>query len=51
MGVVDFHVVLDVGDGGELVVGLVVVEGVFELALEIVVRREGVSLRRCGAAA
>ena len=45
-----FHVPLDVGDGGELVVGLAVVEGVFELALEIVVGREGVCPARCGAA-
>ena len=40
-----FHVVLDGADGGELVVGLVVVEGVFKLALEFVVVREGVALR------
>ena len=32
-------------DRGELVVGLVVVEGVFKLALELVVRREGRALR------
>ena len=44
-----FHVVLDVRDGGELVVGFVVVEGVFEFALEFVVRGEGVpcAVRRC----
>ena len=39
-----FHVVLDGADGGELVVGLVVVEGVFELLLEFVVLGEGVAL-------
>ncbi len=36
---------LDVGDGGELVVGLVEVEGVFELALHVGVGREGRALR------
>ena len=40
-GLRGFHVGLDVGDGGELVVGLVEVEGVLELALHVVVRREG----------
>ena len=45
MGVVRFHVVLDGADGGELVVGLVVVEGVFEFLLEFVVWREGRALR------
>ncbi len=40
-----FHVALDVGDGGELVVGLVEVEGVFELALHVGVGREGCALR------
>ena len=35
-----FHVALDVGDGGNLVVGLREVEGVFELALKFVVRWE-----------
>ena len=32
-----FHVLLDVGDGVELVVGFVEVEGVLELPLEVVV--------------
>ncbi len=41
MGCGGFHVGLDVGDGGELVVGLVEVEGVFELALHVGVGREG----------
>ena len=41
MGCVRLHVALDVGDGGELVVGLVEVEGVFELALHVGVGREG----------
>ena len=36
-----FHVALDVGDGGGLVVGLVEVEGVLELALHVAVGREG----------
>ena len=36
-----FHVALDVGDGGDLVVGLVEVEGVLELALHVAVGREG----------
>ena len=40
-----FHVVLDGANGGELVVGLVVVEGVFELLLEFVVVGEGGALR------
>ena len=40
-GLGGFHVGLDVGDGGELVVGFGEGEGVFELALEIVVGREG----------
>ena len=35
------HVALDVGDGGDLVVGLVEVEGVLELALHVGVGREG----------
>src|SRR5450631_3728294 len=39
------HVALDIGDGGELIVGFVVVEGVFELTLELVVRRECMTLR------
>ncbi len=34
-GLGGLHVGLDVGDGGELVVGLVEVEGVFELALHV----------------
>ena len=33
---------LDGGDGGELIVGLAVFECVFEFALQVVVRREGV---------
>ena len=41
---VGFHVALDVGDGGELVVGLVEVEGVFELVLHVGVGREGVPI-------
>ena len=45
-GLGGFHVALDVGDGGELVVGLVEVEGVFELALHVGVGREGRALRR-----
>ncbi len=40
-----FHVVLDGADGGELVVGLVVVEGVFELLLKFVVFGECGALR------
>ena len=40
-GLGGLHVGLDVGDGGELVVGLVEVEGVFELALHVGVGREG----------
>ena len=32
-----FHILLDGGDGGELIVGLAVVEGVFKFALEFVV--------------
>ena len=40
-----FHVLLDGADRGELVVGLVVVEGVFKLALKFVVGREGGALR------
>ena len=43
-----FHVALDVGDGGDLVVGLGKVECVFELALEFVVRRKRMPL--CGLA-
>ncbi len=38
---VRFHVVLDGADGGDLVVGFVVVERVFEFLLELVVGREG----------
>ena len=45
-GLCGLHVALDVGDGGELVVGFVEVEGVLELALQLVVGREGVALRR-----
>ena len=41
MGWVDSMSRLDVGDGGDLVVGLVEVEGVFELALHVGVGREG----------
>ena len=44
-GLGGLHVLLDVGDGGELVVGLVEVEGVLELALHVGVGREGRSLR------
>jgi hypothetical protein len=40
-GLSGFHVALDVGDGGELVVGLIEVEGVFELMLHVGVGREG----------
>ncbi len=43
-GLGGFHVGLDVGDGGELVVGLVEVEGVFELALHVGVGGEGRAL-------
>ena len=50
MGVDRLHIALDVGDGGDLIVGFVVVEGVFELALKFVVRREGVCPERSGAA-
>ncbi len=39
-----FHVVLDGADGGELVVGLVVIEGVFEFLLEFVVFGESGAL-------
>ena len=45
-GLGGLHVGLDVGDGGDLVVGLVEVEGVFELALHVGVGREGRAL--CG---
>ena len=44
-GLGGLHVALDVGDGGELVVGLVEVEGVFELALHVGVGGEGRALR------
>ncbi len=40
-GLGGLHVGLDVDDGGELVVGFGEGEGVFELALEVVVGREG----------
>ena len=40
------HVALDVCDGGDLVFGLVVVEGVFELPLKVVVRRKGMPMGR-----
>ena len=40
MGCVRLHVALDVGDGGDLVVGLVEVEGVLELALHVAVGRK-----------
>jgi hypothetical protein len=40
-GASGLHVGLDVGDGGELVVGFVEVEGVFELVLHVGVGREG----------
>ena len=43
------HVVLDVADGRELVVGLVVVEGVFELASGIRCPARRRCPRRCGA--
>ena len=39
------HVALDVGDGRDLVVGLVEFEGVLELALPLAVGGEGVALR------
>ena len=39
-----FHVALDVGDGGELVIGLSKVEGVFKLVLHVGVGREGRAL-------
>ena len=50
-GLGGFHVALDVGDGGELVVGLGEGEGVFELALQVVVggkggAERGLALRR-----
>ena len=46
-----FHVVLDVDDGAHLVVGLVELEGIFELALPFGVGGEGVTLGACCAAA
>ena len=36
-----FHIALDVGDGGDLIVGLVEVEGILKLALHVGVGREG----------
>ncbi len=49
-GLGGLHVGLDVGDGGDLVVGLVEVEGVFELALHVGVGREGgADARPCAA--
>ena len=47
-GLGGFHIGLDVGDGGDLVVCFVEVEGVFELALHVGVGREGGAL--CGLA-
>ncbi len=44
-GLGGFHVALDVGDGGDLVVGFVEVEGVFELVLHVGVGGEGRALR------
>ncbi len=41
-----FHIALDVGDGRQLVVGLVVVEGVFKLALKFIVRRKRMTRAR-----
>ena len=41
-----FHVVLDGAYGGELIVGLGVVEGLFELVLKLVVLGEGIALDR-----
>ena len=43
-GLGGLHVALDVGDGGELVVGLVEVEGVFEFVLHVGVGGEGSAL-------
>ena len=40
-----FHVVLDGADGGELVVGFAIVEGVFKFLLEFIVLGEGSALR------
>ena len=39
------HIALDVGNGRNLVFGFVVVEGVFKLVLEVVVRRKGMPFR------
>ena len=39
-----FHVALDVGDGRDLVLGLVVIESVFELPLKVVVYGKGMPL-------